>query len=139
MLPRWGGGFGKLEEFARRSAKLHGGQDGELLYTRIVAAIVPMFHNVGPEGFRGLNFSYPRAKQGHIDFLEKYPDAWYYLNTYCLLASIYKDKKTAKELFERIGDNWDGEVWHKEEHFKKYQSWAYEPETSLSDPPTGFN
>ena len=95
------------------------------MYTRIVASMVPMFHNLGPNRFIELGFSYPRAKQGHIDMLEKYPDATYYLNTYCLLASIYMDEETAKGLFERIGDEWDKEVWRKEEHFKKYRNWAY--------------
>lgn len=125
LLPRWGGRAGELQAFASRSAESIGGSDGELLYTRIVANIVTMFHNLGPDRFIELGFSYPRAKQGHIDMLEKYPDAKYYLNTYCLLASIYQDKETARELFERIGDDWDEDVWCKQEHFRNHRGWAY--------------
>lgn len=136
LLPRWGGEFGELEAFASRSAELIGGQEGELLYTRIVASMAQMFHSVGPNRFIELDFSYPRAKQGHIDTLEKYPDATYFLNTYCLLASIYMDQETAKGLFERIGDDWDKEVWCKEEHFRKYQSWAYGEPTGQPAPKT---
>ncbi len=125
LLPRWGGKVGELEAFASRSAELVGGDQGELLYTRIVASMVSMFHNLGPDRFIELGFSYPRAKQGHIDMLEKYPTATYYLNSYCLLASIYKDKETARGLFERVGDDWDEDVWCKEEHFRNHRSWVY--------------
>jgi parallel beta-helix repeat protein len=125
LLPRWGGEFGQLQAFASRSAELVGGPEAELLYTRIVAEMVPLFHNVGPNRFIELDFSYPRARQGHIAMLEKYPDATYFLNSYCLLACIYVDQETAKPLFERIGDDWDRDVWCKEEHFRKYRSWAY--------------
>jgi parallel beta-helix repeat protein len=134
LLPRWGGGPGELEAFVRRSAELNGGREGEMLYAKLAGEIATMHRNLGPDSFIELGFSYPRAKQGHIYILEKYPEASYYLNTYCLLASIYEDQKTAKELFEKIGDNWERNVWRKEEHFRKYQTWAYGPETHRPKP-----
>jgi parallel beta-helix repeat protein len=129
LLPRWGGKPGELEAFARWSAQLNEGREGEMLYAKITGATATMYRNLGPDSFKELGFSYPRAKQGHIYILEKYPEASYYLNTYCLLASIYEDKETAKGLFEKIGDNWDRNVWKKEEYFKTYQAWAYGSET----------
>jgi parallel beta-helix repeat protein len=134
LLPRWGGDPGELEAFVRRSAELNGGQEGEMLYAKLAGEIATMHHNLGPDSFIELGLSYPRAKQGHIYILEKYPEATYYLNTYCLLASIYEDKKTAKELFEKIGDNWNRNVWKKEEHFRTYQTWAYGPKTHRPRP-----
>lgn len=126
LLPRWGGRKGELEAFAKRSAELNKGQGGEALYAKIVAEVVPMFYSVGADKFLKLKFSYQRTKQGHIEILEKYPEASYYLNTYCLLASVYKDKETARKLFDKIGENWNRKVWKKQVHFDKYRNWVYE-------------
>jgi len=134
LLPRWGGKPGELEAFARRSAQLNEGREGEMLYAKLAGDAATMYRNLGPDSFKELGFSYPRAKQGHIYILEKYPTAVYYLNTYCLLASIYRDKETAKELFEKIGDNWNRDVWRKEEYFRTHQTWAYSPGTETYRP-----
>ena len=126
LLPRWGGLPGQLKQFAEQSAELNKGEDGEILYAKIVGDTVTKFHNLGPDRFKALDFSYGRAQKGHILILNKYPEATYYLNTYCLLASIYMDKETARELFDKIGSDWECGVWSKEEHFNKHKSWAYE-------------
>lgn len=123
LLPRWHGGPGELAEFAKDSAESNK-TEGEILYARIVAATVPKYHNVGMEDFLDLGFSYDYAKQGHIQLLSMYPEASYYLNSYCLLSSVYGDKKTAKQLFHDIGVNWDKMIWVKEVHFNKYKELA---------------
>jgi parallel beta-helix repeat protein len=134
LLPRWGGKPGELEAFVRRSAELNEGREGEILYAKLAGEVATMYRNLGPDSFKELGFSYPRAKQGHIYILEKYPEESYYLNTYCLLASIYEDKETAKGLFEKIGDNWDRNIWKKEEYFRTYQAWAYGSKTHRPRP-----
>ena len=58
--------------------------------------------------------------------MDRYPEASYYLNTYCIFASIYKDRDKARELFDKIGGSWDISAWVEEEHFKKFRDWAYE-------------
>jgi len=126
LMPRWHGQAGELEAFASRAAERTKEKCGRMVYARIAAGLVPRHESQGFETFLKHKFSYERLKQGHIEILERYPDASYYLNTYCLFACIYKDKETARELFEKIGENWDGSVWCEEEHFKKYQGWAFE-------------
>ena len=123
LLPRWGGSKKELEAFARRAVKLTREQEGESLYAVIAASVL---WPVGPEDYPKLKFSYPRIKQGCIDILERYPESDYYLNAYCFLASIYEDKETARELFDKIGNDWNWDAWNYQKYFNKYKNWAYE-------------
>ncbi len=125
LMPRWGGRQGELEAFAERAAAMNEGVDGEILYAKIATSRVRVFLNSKPEDFLKFTFSYARIKQGHIELLNKYPESGCYLNSYSLFASIYRDRETAKKLFEQIGDGWDRWLWKKELHFNKYRSWAY--------------
>ncbi len=123
LMPRWGGSKEELEVFSRRSVELTKEQEGESLYAVIATSMLGYVSN---EDYPELKFSYPRIKQGCIDILERYPEADYYLNAYCFLASLYGDKETAKELFDKIGDNWNWDAWSYHKYFTKYKSWAYE-------------
>ncbi|MFH1369820.1 MAG: right-handed parallel beta-helix repeat-containing protein [Planctomycetota bacterium] len=125
LMPRWGGKRGELAAFAQRSADRIGGDAGEIMYARIVASVLRYLLNPSAESFDDIGFSCEEAKQGHIKILEKYPEATGYLNSYCLLACLCRDKDTAKTLFDRIGDGWDKSVWRKEVHFNSYRDWAY--------------
>jgi len=126
LMPRWYGEEGKLEAFARKVTEQTEQKWGQTLYAAIAAGLLPMHSSQGFETFSKHKFSYERLKKGHIEILERYPEASYYLNTYCIFASIYQDRKKARELFDKIGANWDIEAWRKEEHFKKFRDWAYE-------------
>jgi parallel beta-helix repeat protein len=133
LLPRWGGGKEDAEKFARNSEEISK-DTNEFIYARLAANLVCLHIDSEYNKYLMLNFSYPKIKKGHIELLKKYPESDYHLNTYCLLASLYKDKETAKELFNKIGDNWENMVWHKEEVFKKYKDWAYSDKNEPSKP-----
>lgn len=124
LLPRWGGGPGEVELFAARAVELTRDLEGEALYA-VVAHHVLHFAQTATflERFR---FSWPRIKQGHRDLLERFPESTYRLNSFCLLASVYKDKETAKELFDKIGDDWDDYVWRTQAVFDRWRNWAYD-------------
>jgi len=131
LLPRWGGEKGELALFANKSVTLTADQEGEKVYAVIAADIASfMVDPNDPNEFFDLGLSYPQIKRGHAEILKQYPEATYYLNTYCFIASIYKDKEVARELFDKIGNNWDEYVWQKEVHFKKYQNWVYGTDSS---------
>lgn len=122
LLPPWGGRPGQLEALAERAVEWTKKTEGQSLYA-IIAGVV--LQKEGPSKFLiNHRFSYPRIKQGHLDFLTNYPESTFFLNRYCLFASLYKDKKTAKRLFDKIGNAWDKEVWNDERYFKKYRRWA---------------
>ena len=121
LLPRWGGGPGEVERFAARAVELTRDIEGEALYP-VVAYHVLDFVGTATYCHR-FHFSWPRIKQGHIDLLKRFPESAYRLNAFCLFASIYKDRETARELFEKIGDNWYRSVWSRGA-FERWKEWA---------------
>jgi parallel beta-helix repeat protein len=125
LMPRWGGSRGKLKAFVEEAVELTRESEGESLYARLISQL---FGSYSFEEFKKLGFSYERMKQGYADLLERYPDTRYYLTSYCRVASLYGDKKTARELFDRIGDDRDSTAWWSESDFNKYKRWAYEIE-----------
>jgi parallel beta-helix repeat protein len=125
LMPRWGGKNGQLRAFAQRAAQLNKGEAGEIIYARLVAHLLPNFLSTGGESFDDIGFSCELARKGHENILKKYPKATFYLNSYCLLSCFCRDKDMAKTLFDRIGDNWDRDIWRKDVHFNSYRNWAY--------------
>jgi len=121
LLPRWGGGPGEVELFAARAVELTRDLEGEALYA-VVAYHVLDFVGTATYCHR-FHFSWPRIKQGHIDLLKRFPESTYRLNAFCLFASIYKDRETARELFDKIGDNWYRSVWSRGA-FERWKEWA---------------
>lgn len=126
FMPRWYGKEGELEAFARKVTEQTEQKWGQSLYAEIAAGLLSMHSSQGFETFLKYGFVYERLKQGFERMLERYPAASYNVNTYCIFASIYKDKEKAKELFDKIGENWDVDAWVKEEYFKRFRDWAYE-------------
>jgi hypothetical protein len=125
LRPKWGGKYGEIEAFADKAVSLTKDTQGESLYAIIAGLAVPRYDTADPDEFLKHNFSYKRIKKGFIEMLDRYPESTYCLNSYCLLASIHKDKIIAKKLFDKIGGNWDKDSWVLEKHFKRYQDWAY--------------
>lgn len=127
LLPKWGGSKRQLKALAERSLALIGGDEGVIMYAKIASEVMPT-SSEGDVGriFKSYGFSYDTIKKGFSRLLMSYPDSKYYRNRYCLIASIYKDRETAIELFDQIGDDWHRGAWRNEENFTKYQKWAYE-------------
>jgi hypothetical protein len=48
------------------------------------------------------------------------------LNAFCLLAGSAGDRQTTRELFDRLGDDWDPVVWKERHYFDDYRKWAFE-------------
>ena len=125
LQPKWHGWDGELEAFADRAAHLTKEQEGESLYAIVAQVAIPKSKTANPDDFLKFKFSYDRIKQGFGDILQRYPRADYYRNCYCFIAAIHKDKETAVQLFDKIGNNWNGNAWCFEKYFKKYRDWAY--------------
>lgn len=135
LLPRWGGTDEDAEKFAREyDEKLK--DTNEFLYAKLAACLISCHSYQDFGKFMKLNFSYPIIKKEHIEILKMYPENYFYLNTFCLLASLYNDKPVSNELFNKIGENWDESVWGKEEVFKKYKDWAF---SQKNEPPPIFS
>jgi hypothetical protein len=122
LMPRWYGHDGDWERFAEATAARVGGRDGSVIYGQIAWSMSQMY--VGSEFFIQNNVGWPRLKQAFIDREALYGPSVPTLNAFCLLAGSIGDKKTARDLFARLGDAWDPEVWRQRRTFDSYRTWA---------------
>lgn len=124
LTPRWQGGDGDWEDFADRSAERLGGREGSVVYSHIAWQISKLHR--GHEFFDKNRVSWPRIRQGFIDREALYGASPRNLNAFCLLAGSAADRETTRQLFARIGDEWDPGVWRERKYFDGYRKWASE-------------
>jgi hypothetical protein len=124
LTPRWQGGEGDWEDFAERSAERLGGREGSVVYSHIAWQISKLHR--GHEFFEQNRVSWPRIKQGFIDREALYGASRRNLNAFCLLAGSAADRPTTRDLFARIGGDWDPGVWRERKYFDDYRKWAAE-------------
>jgi len=122
LMPRWNGAEGDWENFAERSAERLGGREGSVAYSHI-AWQISKYHR-GHEFFDENRVSWPRIKQGFIDREALYGTSRRNLNAFCKLAADAADRQTTRELFARIGEEWDPGVWRERKYFDDYRTWA---------------
>ena len=126
LLPRWYGDKGEVEGFAQWSAETSKEHLGNKIYA-LIAMQVKSY--VGNDNMKNFNFSWEDMKKGFNEFRADYPEGFKALNYFAWFASYYKDKATARELFEEIGERWDElseDVWDKKSLFDNYRVWARE-------------
>ena len=122
LTPRWHGAPGDWENMADRSAERLGGREGSVIYSHIAWQISKLHR--GHEFFDENRVSWPRIKQGFIDREALYGASGRNLNAFCKLAADAADRQTTRELFVRIGDEWDPGVWRERKYFDDYRKWA---------------
>jgi hypothetical protein len=133
LLPRWGGRPGQVEEFVDQAVKDNFKTEGESLYARLTTNLMG---TIGGKDVKELQFDYGRIKRGHEDLLKRYPQANYFLNSFCLFAGIYGDQKQTRLLMEKIGNQWDKSIWKEEKYFQDYRRWAMgQPEPTTTTAP----
>jgi parallel beta-helix repeat protein len=119
LWPRWGGSKEEIVQFfdevhARTKEKM-----GEKMYTFVVDG------QFCPGAVYGDLADWNLVKAGFDQILEEFPQSWYYLNRYCMLACVFGDKEKARALFEKIGDNPDITAWvNKEANYRGARRWA---------------
>ncbi len=124
LWPRWGGSREKIRQFFLTVHDRTKEEMGEKMYALVADS------QFCPGAVYGDSADWSLVKPGFDQILEEFPQAWFYLNRYCLLACVFGDKEKARELFGRIGDNPNYDAWvYKEENFRKGKRWA------LSDGP----
>lgn len=106
LLPKWGGKPGETEQFAEQQADRTGGDEGNIEYYMIAAAINCCHRTQAP------GLSWPRVKQGFAALDRLYGTTDEQRNQFAWLAVRAGDKEAAQQIFARIGDNWNESVWH---------------------------
>ena len=123
LQPRWYGKKGDWERFAAETAKIVGGDEGEMLYARIIWYLngKGLFHNI----FSDSEVKWSRVKRSFDALLTKYPESLSLMSEYAQLACNAADWRKARELFGRIGGRVDRSVWSDKENFQRFRADAF--------------
>jgi hypothetical protein len=105
LLPKWHGKPGESERWAEQVADQAGGEEGDATYFMIAAALNCCRSTQAPA------LSWPRVRQGFSAIDRLYGSTNRQRNMVAYLALRAGDTETAREVFARIGDDWDEHVW----------------------------
>ncbi|MGB6310528.1 MAG: hypothetical protein WBF89_22325 [Steroidobacteraceae bacterium] len=111
LLPKWYGQQGDTERYAGQVADRTGGAEGAAVYFRIAAAVNCCGRTQAPA------MSWPRVQEGFASIEQLYGSTNYQRNAMAYLALRAGDAATAKQLFARIGNDWDHDVWKTKARF----------------------
>jgi Domain of unknown function (DUF4034) len=114
LLPKWYGKPGESEAFARTIADRIGGPEGDFVYFRIAAGL-----NCCKPKAQMPDISWDRVKQGFAAVEQLYGSTNHQLNALAFMAVRQGDREFAQQLFARIADDWDEDVWHSKERFTR--------------------
>jgi len=119
ILPKWGGEDGEVAQFLQKAADEIGGDAGDILYFRVAGTLV-----CGCQGDQQLKLSWSRIEKGFAA-VEKQngpsPENW---NQFAHMAYSFGDGWAAEKVFDRIGDQWDEDIWQSSEAFESAKKWA---------------
>jgi hypothetical protein len=122
LLPRWYGEPGDWERFADETYHRVGGKDGAILYYMICSHLRTYY---GLSLFDQNKISWPKMREGFMNLDLAYSANNERLNEACVLAAMAGDRETARDLFDRIGENCDLSVWRSKVNFEVYRNWAH--------------
>jgi hypothetical protein len=117
LLPKWGGKAGEAEAFAQSISDSIGGAEGDYIY--FVIALDVDCCKADPD-LPGI--SWDRVKQGFAALEKLYGSTNRELNALAFMAVRQGDSEFAQQLFARIGDDWDQNVWRGKERFESSKS-----------------
>ncbi len=123
LMPKWHGKPGDLKLFIDAlpgATASYGSSEVDILYFVVLG-------NVLRDGSVGLNWamvSKERIRNGFQMLEKRYGVDGYRINQFAYLASVTLDHESANETFERIGNDWDPEIWRSESTFKMMKQLA---------------
>lgn len=124
LQPRWNGGPGEWERFAKDSADRVGGIEGDKLYAQIVWAVERTHWYRRSNIFREFKLDYARIKRGMDGLVTQFPSSLSLISMYCNLASHAGDKATALHLFKQLAGRVDKECWSGENVFEYWRNYV---------------
>jgi hypothetical protein len=121
LQPRWGGGAGQWETFAKQSADAVGGIEGDKFYAQLLWYVDKTTWYADTGIFQLFKLDYPRAKRGFEALLAANPHSLAVLSAYCHAAATAGDKPTALKLFARLNGRMDKEAWSSAQDFDRWR------------------
>lgn len=114
MLPKWYGQPGEAEDVLKSVADQIGGTEGDSIYFQITMNL-----NCCRERPQMPNLSWDRVKQGFAATEKLYGTTNQQLNGLAFMAVRQGDSETARQVFSRIGGNWNEYVWGNKDQFDR--------------------
>jgi hypothetical protein len=121
LLPRWHGRPGEWEAFVARAADNIGGEDGDILYARVVWFEESSFRNV----FRENKVSWERTDKGLEALMKRYPTSLAVKSERAYLAGMAGDRPKARKYFDALGGKVDLSVWDSRNNFVEHAQIVY--------------
>jgi hypothetical protein len=129
LLPRWHGGYEKMEAFANASVEKTKERDKTGLYARVYWAITGTIKKHRIVADTGVVWK--KMRQAMFDVLEQYPDQWNY-NHFAYFSCMAKDRETTKKLTNQVSAPMMN-VWETPEVFDACRSWGNGQDSGLLD------
>jgi len=120
LMPRWHGEAGEWERFAEESAS---GPEGEVIYFAIYDVMMDLN---GMSLMNDHQQAVPRLIAAFRTIEKLYGPSNTRTNEAALFASFGNDAATTVELFNRIGNQWDPNVWRSPKIFEAFRQQAQE-------------
>jgi hypothetical protein len=127
LLPRWFGSEGEWENDLTISANKIGGEDGDMLYARVVWSIEP-FGGISASA-KANSLSWERVQKGFEVIQKRFPDSLSAISMRALLASQMGDRNDATKYFEMTQGKIDLAVWHDMDNYNGFTNWLYARKT----------
>jgi hypothetical protein len=124
LLPKWGGEQGEFERFVERIVSDDPGGIGRELAARTAHFLMDQFSENGAAFFRESDLSWSIVRDGERDIIKRYPDSNLDRNLFAFFACAAGDKKTARDLFDQIGDDFSVKVWGNRVVYEHSRRWA---------------
>jgi hypothetical protein len=126
LLPRWNGTEGEWEDDLEKSANRTGGEEGDLLYARVVWCMHQshVFTNIFTES----KLSWSRVDKGFDTMEKQFPNSLAAESEHAYLAVLARDAKAARKQFVKLNGKLDLSVWSSQEKFMRFAFWAYSTE-----------
>jgi hypothetical protein len=132
LLPKWYGERGDTERFVAKVADRIGGADGDATYFFVAEYLLTQAEKCIP--CAPPTMSWTRIRQGYAAIQRLYGTNNFEMNAYAFLAMRAGDRETARQAFEKIGENWNADVWETKRRFESSRLFPYLKPVPLARP-----
>jgi hypothetical protein len=123
LMPQWYGKKGEWLTFAKTAADRVGGEEGDILYARMIANVWG-FPYAPAKFFDQFPETRERTNEGFARLRKRYPDSLQISSQYCRLAGALQNLDMTKILLIQIDGRVDLTVWDRTEQYVNYYKWA---------------
>lgn len=123
LLPRWYGAAGEWEKDLAMSADKIGGEDGDMLYARVVWDVHQNIYSTNI--FQEYQLSWSRVNSGFGAIERHFPNSLAVKNEGARLAVLARDEQAAKKYFDQTAGKVDMDCWDSKDDYVRFADLVY--------------